>query len=78
VTVFDLDALRFGGQPLSPRVRVIHDRKDSAQAACDPWSGGGCCQRLNDRENRSMTPAITATTQTTIAHNTQPEGNTEA
>jgi hypothetical protein len=69
---------RIGVQPLSPRVRVIHDRKDSALAASDPWPGGGCCQRLNDRKSKSMTTAMTATTPTDKAHNTQPVGhNTE-
>jgi hypothetical protein len=69
---------RSSTQPRSPRVRVIHDRNDSALAASDPWPGGGCCQRLNDRKVRSMTTAMTATTPTDSAHNSQPVGhNTE-
>jgi len=69
---------RSSTQPRSPRVRVIHDRNDSALAASDPWPGGGCCQRLNDRKVRSMTTAMTATTPRVSAHNTQPVGhNTE-
>jgi hypothetical protein len=66
---------RSSTQPRSPRVRVIHDRNDSALAASDPWPGGGCCQRLNDRKVRSTTAAMTATTPTDSAHNSQPVGH---
>jgi hypothetical protein len=66
---------RSSTQPRSPRVRVIHDRNDSALAASDPWPGGGCRQRLNDRKVRSMTTAMTATTPMDSAHNSQPVGH---